>query len=55
MAIIKITIKPREEKREVRDVRVTTRKIAATRQTPVDFLVSTGMYTANGRLKPEFR
>jgi hypothetical protein len=55
MAIIKINIKSREVKTEVRDARVNARKFANGRQTASDFLVSTGMYTANGRLKPQFR
>ena len=52
---IKITIKPRDEKREVRDVRLNARKFANSRPSAADFLVSTGMYNANGRLKPQYR
>lgn len=55
MTIIKQGIKKQDVKREVRDLRATARKIAASKDSARRFLISTGMYTATGRLKPEYR
>jgi predicted deacylase len=40
---------------EVRQLRVTGRRIAADRKSILRFLAATGMYTATGKLKPRFR
>ncbi len=55
MTIIKQDIKTQDMKREVRDIRETARKISASKESARRFLVSTGIYSANGQLKPQFR
>ncbi len=55
MTTIKQGIKSPDVKREVRDIRETARKIAASKETARRFLVSTGMYSANGQIKPQYR
>ena len=55
MTIIKQAIKATSVKREVRDLRETTRRISASKDTARRFLMSTGMYSAKGQLKPQFR
>ncbi len=42
-------------KAESRDLRRTGKRIAASRTASLRFLASTGMYTAKGKLKPQFR
>jgi hypothetical protein len=36
-------------------LRKTARKIAASKQSARRFLISTGMYSADGQIKPEYR
>jgi hypothetical protein len=55
MTIIIQSIKTQDIKREVRELRKTARKIAATKQSARRFLTSTGMYSANGQIKPQYR
>ena len=55
MTIIKQGIKTQDVKREVREIRDTARKIAATKASARRFLISTGMYSASGQIKPEYR
>jgi hypothetical protein len=40
---------------EVRQLRATGRRIAANKKLALRFLAATGMYTAAGKLKPQFR
>jgi hypothetical protein len=40
---------------EVRQLRATGKRIAADKKSIVRFLAATGMYTAAGKLKPQFR
>jgi hypothetical protein len=55
MTIIKQGIKMQDIKREVRELRETARKIAASKDSARRFLTSTGMYSANGQIKPQYR
>ena len=55
MTIIKQGIKTQDVKREIRDIRDTARKIAASKDAARRFLVSTGMYSTNGQIKPQYR
>ena len=55
MTIIKQGIKTQDVKREVREIRDTARKIAATKAAARRFLISTGMYSASGQIKPQYR
>ncbi len=55
MTTIKQGIKTLDIKREVRELRKTARKIAASKQSARRFLISTGMYSADGQIKPEYR
>jgi hypothetical protein len=40
---------------EVRQLRATGKRIAANKKSALRFLVATGMYTRDGKLKPQFR
>jgi len=40
---------------EVRQLRATGKRIAANKKSILRFLAATGMYTAAGKLKPQFR
>jgi hypothetical protein len=40
---------------EVRQMRATGKRVAASRKSILRFLAATGMYTAKGELKPQFR
>jgi predicted deacylase len=40
---------------EVRQLQATGKRIAADKKSIIRFLAATGMYTAAGRLKPQFR
>ena len=40
---------------EVRQMRATGKRIAASRKSILRFLAATGMYTTKGKLKPRFR
>jgi hypothetical protein len=40
---------------EVRQLRATAKRIIASRKESLRILVATGMYTASGDLKPQFR
>ena len=55
MTIIKNSGKAQNVKQEVRQMRVAARKVASSKESARLFLVSTGMYTAQGQLKPQFR
>ena len=55
MTIIKQALKTQDMKREVREIRETARKIAASKKSARRFLISTGMYSANGKIKPQYR
>jgi hypothetical protein len=55
MTTIKQGIKPNNVKQEVRQIRETAQKAAVSKASARRFLVSTGVYSANGQLKPAFR
>ena len=55
MTTIKQSTKTLDIKREVQQIRTATQKAAATRKSARDFLVSTGMYTASGQIKAQYR
>jgi len=55
MTIIKNNVTAQNVKREVRQMREAARKVSASKESALQFLVSTGMYTAQGQLKPQFR
>lgn len=55
MTTIKQDIKTLDVKREIRDIRETARKIAASKSAARRFLIATGMYSANGQIKPQYR
>jgi hypothetical protein len=40
---------------EVRQLHATGKRIASNRKSILRFLAATGMYTADGKLKPQFR
>ena len=40
---------------EVRQLRATAKRIASNKKSILRFLAATGMYTADGKLKPQFR
>jgi hypothetical protein len=40
---------------EVRQLRATAKRIAGNKKSILHFLAATGMYTATGKLKPQFR
>jgi len=52
---LKSNDKAQDMKRELRQLRQTARKIAATKESARRFLLSTGLYSANGQIKPQFR
>lgn len=55
MTIIKQGIKKQDVKREIRQLRATARKVAASKASARHFLISIGMYSPNGRIKPQYR
>jgi hypothetical protein len=55
MTTIKQGIKPNSLKQEVRQIRETAKKAAVSKQSARRFLVSTGVYSSSGQLKPQFR
>jgi len=55
MTTIRQNIKTRDPKREVREIRETARRIASSKQAARDFLIATGMYSADGQIKPQYR
>lgn len=55
MSTIKHGITSKSLKREVRQIRETAQKAAASKQSARRFLISTGIYTETGQLKPAFR
>jgi len=55
MTTINQSIKTRSLKREVREIQATARKIAASKVSARRFLISTGMYSSGGRIKPQYR
>jgi len=55
MTTIKQGVKTLDMKREVREIRATARKVAVSKESARRFLASTGMYSANGQIKPEYR
>ena len=55
MTTLKHNTGTQDMKRELRQLRQAARKIAATKESARRFLVSTGIYSANGQLKPQFR
>lgn len=55
MTTLKSTDKAQNMKRELRQLRETVRKVAATKESARRFLMSTGIYSASGQLKPQFR
>jgi hypothetical protein len=55
MTIIKQDIRKQDTKREIREIRETARKIAASKAASRNFLIGTGMYSADGEIKPQYR
>ena len=55
MTVIRQGIKTQNMKREVRKIRAAARKIAASKASSRRFLISTGIYSATGRLNPQYR
>ena len=56
MTTVKQTVKTSKEvKQEVRLIREAGRKVTATKEAARQFLVSTGIYTSQGQLQPQFR
>ena len=55
MTIIKQGAKTQDIKREVRELQEAARKIAGSKESARRFLVSTGMYSADGQIKPQYR
>lgn len=55
MTTIKQAIKTQDVKREVREIRVAVQRIAASKSSARRFLMSTGIYSTNGRIKPQYR
>jgi hypothetical protein len=55
MTTIRQDIKTQDMRREVRAMRAAARKIAVSKVSARRFLVSTGMYSANGQIKPQYR
>jgi len=47
--------RPTDADAEVRQLRATGKRIAANKKLALRFLAATGMYTATGKLKPQFR
>ena len=55
MTTIKQGIKLNGLKKEVKQIRETAEKAAVSKISARRFLLSTGVYSASGRLKPQFR
>lgn len=55
MTPIKQGLKTQDLKREVRQLRATARKISASKDSARCFLISTGIYSADGQIKPGYR
>jgi len=55
MTIVHHNAKSANLKAEIRQIRETAKKVASSKESAIRFLHSTGMYAANGRLKPQFR
>jgi hypothetical protein len=55
MTTIKQGIKSSNLKQEVRQIRETAQKAAVSKGSARRFLVSTGVYSSSGQLKPAFR
>jgi hypothetical protein len=55
MTTIKQPVSTIDIQAEIRGIRETVKKICSSREAARKFLASTGMYTAAGQLKPQFR
>jgi hypothetical protein len=55
MIIIKQGSDAKDMKREVRELRKTARQITSSKRSALRFLISTGMYSSNGQIKPQYR
>ena len=56
MTTVKQAVKTSKEvKKEVRLIREAGRKVTATKEAARQFLISTGIYTSQGELQPQFR
>lgn len=55
MTIIKQGIKTQNLRQEVQQLRATAKRLAATKESARRFLISTGMYSTNGEIKPQYR
>jgi len=53
--MVKHPVKRKSIKQEVQQMRRTAQKVAASKESARRFLISTGVYTATGQLKPAFR
>jgi hypothetical protein len=55
MTTIKPAIKSLDVKKEVQSIRQAAQKAASSKVSARQFLLSTGMYTAQGQIKPQYR
>lgn len=55
MTIIRQDIKKLDIKREARNMRKTAREILSSKTQARRLLMATGMYLANGQIKPQYR
>ncbi|MBE2180319.1 MAG: hypothetical protein IAE97_07595 [Chthoniobacterales bacterium] len=55
MTTIKQGIKTSSVKQDVKTLQKVARQVASSKESAREFLASTGLYTANGKLKPAFR
>jgi hypothetical protein len=55
MTMIKQCIKTSNVKQDVKSLQKSAREVASSKEQARDFLASTGLYTADGKLKPAFR
>ncbi len=55
MTNLKYNASTPDMKRELRQLRQTARKIASTKESARRFLMSTGIYSASGRIRSQFR
>ncbi len=55
MALPDPKTKAKTPKQEIRQLHAAARKIIASKELSLRFLAATGMYTASGEIKPEFR
>jgi hypothetical protein len=55
MTTINRNVKTENLKQEIRQIREAAKKAASSKESAIRFLHSTGMHSASGQLKPQFR